>query len=271
MVRFFNSVSSHKKPARLTMVGLLLTAAMASACTAGPEATTTPEEASNVTKEEVLDNTENLIGQTVTIRGTVEEVVGDSSFLISDDQFFVDEEILVVNASGEVMVLPEEGESQMQVTGEVQQLIFADVEELYGLTLDPDLYADYEEQPVIIAQSMALAPDPGEITANPELYYNRLIAVEGEIEEVLAPDIFTLDEDRLFGAEDLLVIGSKDVTDIQDESVVVVTGILRPYIKAEFEQDYELALDLSVQERIEGEYTEKPVFVAEEIYPSAVE
>ncbi|MEM1251845.1 MAG: hypothetical protein AAGI69_05380 [Cyanobacteria bacterium P01_H01_bin.21] len=244
---------------------------MASACTTGPESTTTPAESSNVTSEEVVEETENLVGESVSIRGEAQEIVGDASFLISDGQFFGGEEILVINASGQPLALPEIGESQVQVTGSVQQFILAEVESAYDLTLDPEVYADYEEQPAVIAQSIALAPDPGDITANPERYYNQVIAVEGEIEDVLAPDVFTLDEDELFGGEDLLVIGTKDTAAVQNEAVVVITGVLRPYIEAEFERDYDLTWDLSVKEKIEGEYTEKPVFVADDIYPSAVE
>lgn len=252
------------------MTAIVLAATMVSACTAAPEATTAPAESSNVTSEDVIDETESLIGQSVSIRGEVKEAVGDASFLISDERLFVDEEILVINVSGQAIFLPELGESQVQVTGEVQPFILADIEAAYDLTLDPEIYADYEAQPAIIAQSIALAPDPGDITANPERYYNLVIAVEGKIEDVLAPDIFTLNEDKLFGGDDLLVIGTKDALDIEDEAVVTVTGVLRPYVKAEFERDYELNWDLTVEEKIEGEYSEKPVFVAEEIYPSAV-
>ncbi|MGD1856857.1 MAG: hypothetical protein ACFB2W_21695 [Leptolyngbyaceae cyanobacterium] len=270
MAFFSKPVTSSKTSTKLAMVGMLLAATMASACASGPEATTTPAEEENVTTEELVEETDSLIGQTVSIRGEVADVIGDASFLVRDGQFFDDDEILVINVSGQPLMLPEVGESQVQVTGEIQQLSLDEAEVAYNLTLDPETYADYEEQPVIIAQSVALAPDPGDITANPEEYYNQVIAVEGEIEDVLAPDIFTLDEDRLFGADDLLVIGTQDAADIKDESVVTITGVLRPYVKADFERDYDLTWDLSVQETIEGEYSEKPVFVADEIYPSAV-
>jgi hypothetical protein len=34
---------------------------------------------------------------------------------------------------------------------------------IVGLGLDPNLYREYESQPAIIAQSIALAPEPGQI------------------------------------------------------------------------------------------------------------
>ncbi|MGB3789278.1 MAG: hypothetical protein WA949_14800 [Phormidesmis sp.] len=241
------------------------------ACTETPSEVTTQEEATeNVTTEELSDGAEGLIGQTVSVRAEVEETVDDTSFLLEDNQLFGGEDVLVINASGEPFVLIEGDDTDVQVTGEVQQLVIADFETEYGLALDPTLYADYENRPVVVAQSIALSPDPGDITANPEAYYNKRIAVAGEIEDKLDGNTFTLDEEELFGGDDLLVISMMASPQAQDGEEVTVTGVLRPYVKAEFDTDYDLTWDLSVQEQVEAEYTEKPVFVADEVYPSAM-
>ena len=257
---------------RALQTGLLLAATLAiiPACAQTPDETTTQEEAAeNVTTEELADGVGGAIGETVSIRSEVEETVGETGFLLEDDQLFGGEDVLVINASGEPFVLEEGEETEVQVTGEVQQLVIADFETEYGLDLEPELYADYEDRAVVVAQSIVLAPDPGDITSNPENYYNKKIAVEGEIEDILAPDTFTLDEEQLFGAEDLLVISQMASPQAQDGETVTATGVLRPYVAAEFETDYDLTWDLSVQEQIEAEYTNKPVFVADEVYPSA--
>lgn len=256
---------------RFSLLGVLLAAssAVAIGCSEAPQETTTPQEAAdNVSTEEIAAGAEGLIGETVSVRSEVEEVVDEAAFLLEDDRLFGGEDILVINA-GEPIVLPEGDDTQVQVTGEVQQFIIADFEAEYGVTLDPTLYADYEERPVVIAQSVALSPDPGDITQNPELYYNQRIAVQGEIEEKLSPQTFTLDEEKLFGAEDLLVFSDMMSPEAQDGEEVVVTGILRPYIKAEFDTEYDYDLG-NVAESIEAEYSEKPVFVADEVYPSAM-
>jgi hypothetical protein len=206
----------------------------------------------------------------VSIRAEVEEIVDDTSFLLEDDQFFGGEDVLVINASGKPFVLAEGDDTDVQVTGEVQQLVTADFETEYGLDLDPTVYADYEDRPVVVAQSLALSPDPGDITSNSEAYYNKRISVAGEIEEKLDGNTFTLDEEELFGSEDLLVISALASPQANDGEEVTVTGVLRPYVKAEFETDYDLTWDLSVQEQVEAEYSEKPVFVADEVYPSAM-
>ena len=111
---------------------------------------------------------------------------------------------------------------------------------------------NYETKPVIIAQSVALAPDPGDITADPEKFYNQRIAVEGEVEEIRETGLFTIDEEKLFGGEDLLVYAPDVSTSrpVKEDEVITVTGVLRPFVVADFERDYDLQWDLSVKEEV---------------------
>jgi uncharacterized protein YdeI (BOF family) len=219
---------------------------------------------------DITGNVEEYVGQTVSVRGDAVEAVGESSFLLRDDQLFGGDEIIVVNATGTPFVIPDgEPTDQVQVTGEVRELIVADLEREYGLDLDPTLYAEYENRPGIIAQSIAYAPDPEEVSANPEQYYNQNIAVSGTVAEQLAPDAFTIQDQSLFGGENVLVVGATPTTALQGNEEVVVTGVLRPYVAADFERDYDLTWDLDVQQQIEAEYSERPVLVAEEVYPAA--
>jgi hypothetical protein len=75
------------------------------ACTNQLEANRPASEPGNVTAEEVTDNTNELIGKTVTIRSEPVEKIGTNTFTISDEQFFGSEPIVVVNASGQPVVL----------------------------------------------------------------------------------------------------------------------------------------------------------------------
>jgi len=240
-----------------------------------PVATQTEEpieqqEQLNVQAGEITGNVEEYVGQTVSVRGEAERAVGESSFLLQDDQLFGGNEIIVVNATGTPFVIPDDEPTEnVQVTGEVRELVVADLEREYGLDLDPTLYAEYENRPAIIAQSIAFAPDPEEISEEPEQYYNQTIAVSGEVAEQLAPNTFTIQDEGLFGGESVLVVGVTPDPALEANEEVVVTGVLRPYIAADFERDYDLGWDLDVQQQIEAEYTEKPVLVAEEVYPSA--
>ncbi|URD48404.1 hypothetical protein [Chroococcidiopsis sp. CCNUC1] len=244
--------------------------------TATTNAPTSPT--GNVTTEEVTDNTKQLIGKTVTVRSEPVSKVGNNTFTISDEEFFGNETILVVNASGQPLALPTDN-TEVQVTGEVRQFVVADVNRDYDfLDLEPNLYVDYEGKPAIIAQSIAPAPEPGEITSNPKQYYGRTLAVTGEVEEILSPTTFTLDEDQLFGATDLLVLVANPKTGttqaqntaVKEDQTVAVTGVLRPLVVADLEREYDFNWDEGFVRQLEAEYSQKPVLVVQSVYPSAI-
>ena len=224
----------------------------------------------NVTTEEVTDNTNQLLGKTVTVRSQPIQKLGPSTFTISDREFFGSEPILVVNATGQPFVLPTDSGTPIQVTGQVRKFVVADVNRDYNLGLDPNLYVQYRDRPAIIAQSMALAPKPGEITTNPSQYYGKTLAVTGEVENITSPNVFTLDEDRLFGGQDLLVLHTRPTPRVTEGEKVAVTGVLRPFVVAELERDYDLTWDLNVKRKLEAEYSKKPVLVSTGVYPSAI-
>lgn len=257
---------------KASLVALLAPTVLLTACDTssevgvGADTATEIAEEENVTVEELSRGAEDLIGQEISIRGEVDGILQDGAFLLDDDTWFGGEDVLAINL-GEPIILPDD-DSEVQVTGEVVQFILADIERDYSLGLDPELYAEYEDRPAILAQSIALAPDPEEISENPGDFYNRVIAVEGEVEEVYADGSFTIDEEAIFGAEDLLVVRNGAIIPTEGETVAV-TGVLRPFIKAEFDRDYELGWDLNVQQQLEAEYESKPVLVADAVYPSA--
>ncbi|MEM9923270.1 MAG: hypothetical protein AAF915_05865 [Cyanobacteria bacterium P01_D01_bin.50] len=226
--------------------------------------------AGNVTTKEVVNKTAELTGKTVTVRSEPQDKVGPTSFTVSDEKFFGSEPLVVINASGEPFTLPADDDIEIQVTGIVRNLVIADIESEYNLKLDKQYYVDYENKPAIIAQSIALSPSPGDITKNPEKYYNKRLAVTGEVEDIQNANTFTLDEEKLFGATDLLVLNPKPKAVIKDDEVVAVTGVLRPFVVAEFEREYDLGWDLQLKQKLEAEYREKPVFVADSVYPSAI-
>lgn len=259
--------SAHKQ---VSALGLLAASLLLLPACGGPQSTTTPAEAENVTTEELVEAPTDHVGEEVTIRSTVEATVDESAFFLNDDDYFGGEGILVINASGQPIVIPDVGDTEVQVTGKVETFVVATTAESYGLTLDPELYEEYESQPVIIAASIALAPDPGEITSDPEQFYNQRIAVEGEVGEIRETGLFTIEEEQLFGGEDLLVYAQTPAANVQEDEIVTVTGVLRPFIAAEFEKDYDLQWDLSVKEEVEAEYETQPVFVADGVYPSAI-
>lgn len=250
-------------------IALAIMAIILPACDTAQLEAKTPASSRNVTTEEVSDNTNKLIGQTVTVRSEPIKKIGANTFTVSDEQLFGTQPILVVNASGEPIVLPE-GNTEVQVTGKVSKLVVAEVERDFDLDLDPELKVEYEGKPAIIAQSIALAPKPGEITTNPNRYYGKTIAVPAEVEEIYSPNVFTLDEDKLIGGSDLLVLVSNSKqkqAPIKEDQKVVATGVLRPFVVADIERDYDLTWDLNLQRKLEAEYNKKPVLVVKSVYP----
>ena len=224
----------------------------------------------NATIEEISEGEEVVVGEEVTVRGEVEEVEPGISFTIQEEGLFQGDEVLVINVSDTEIPVGTE-DLPLQITGEVGTLVTADVEEEYGLDLDPDFYVDYESQPVIFADYMVLSPEIEEVSEEPENYYGMEIALEGEVDEIRNAYSFTLESNELFEGDDLLIINATGEAIPEDDETIVVTGMVRPFVRAEFERDYDLTWDLDVQEEIEAEYSEQPVLVVDSIYPSAQE
>lgn len=252
---------------------LALVSALLVSCETFERQAAVPDQADqNVTTEDVAENPNQYVGQTVTVRSEPIDQISPSAFTIEDEQFFGSEPILVINASGQPFVFPETG-TDIQVTGEVRNFVFADIEREYSLGLEANAYADYENQPALLAQSIALAPNPGELTRDPQQYYGRPIAVTGEVEGIQGTNAFTLEEEQLFGGQDLLVVYPTSIANqsaIQDGEEVAVTGELRPFVVADLERDYDFTWDAGIQQQLEAEYRDRPVLVADDVYPSAI-
>ncbi len=266
--KYHRNPVSGLKNIRTSALSLAIMAILLPACTNDLETRNSEEPQGNVTTEEVADNTNQLIGQTVTIRSQPVSKISPTTFTVSDNQFFGGETILVVNASGQTATLPEN--TELQITGKVAKFVATDIEKEYNLKLDPNLYGEYESKPAIIAQSIALAVKPGEISTNPSVYYNKVIAVPAEVEENVGTNSFTLDEDKLIGGQDLLVLFPKGQTPVKEGEKVVATGTLRPFVVADIERDYDFTWDTGLQQKLEAEYKNRPVLVADSVYPSAI-
>ena len=224
----------------------------------------------NVTTEDVAEDADDLIGQTVTIRSNAIAQIEPATFTVADQEYYSGD-IVVVNATGTPFVLPAEDDTEIQITGEVTEFVIADIESAYDLDLDPDLYIEYSDRPAIIAESLAIAPEPGEITEDPAQYYGETLAVTGEIETVYGENTFTIDEEELLGADNLLVVVTNPTeAPIIDGETVAVTGELRQFVIADLETDYDLTWDLDIQQELEVEYSDRPVLVVEQVYPSAI-
>ena len=217
---------------------------------------------------EIVNNTDEFVDKNATIRSRPIQKVGLSSFTVSDARFFRGEPIVVVNASGVPFNLPVDENTQIQVTGRVRNLVIPEIERQFKLKLQDKYYTDYINKPAIIARYITLAPKPGQVTQRPEQYYGRRVTVTGEVGNIRSPILLTLDEDQLLGGKDLPVLfKAPPKVAVNEGQTVSVIGEVRPFVVAEIERDYDLTWDLNVKKQLEVEYANKPVLVAETVYP----
>lgn len=221
---------------------------------------------------EVAREKEDLIGKFVTIRSKNIEQLGPTSFAVRKRKFFAikSKPLIIINASGKVFNLPTNKDTEVQVTGTVRQLDIPKIEKEFDLKLRDKVYEDYKNVTAIVAQHIALAPEVEDIAENPSKYYNRPLALTGEIENIKNSKMFTLDEDDLLGEEDLLVFNPRPAMAVNNEQTVAVTGVVRPFRVAELEKDYKLTWDSGLKKEMELKYKEKPVLIADTVYPSRV-
>lgn len=212
----------------------------------------------------------NSIGQKVTVRSPVTKAVGKSGFVMNAPN---GKPILVINASGAPIKLPG-GNVPVQATGQVEKLAVADIDKRYNLGLEPNLYVDYENQPAIIAQSLALAPTPENLFKAPASYLDKQIAVKGTVRKF--PDTtngFAVFEDGWVDDIGIMIIGVNGNINggsMQEGEHVVVTGVARQP-NAQLLQQANLGWNSNKINEFLAKYTNRPVIVADQVYPSAVD
>ncbi|MEQ8383106.1 MAG: hypothetical protein RH949_12150 [Coleofasciculus sp. A1-SPW-01] len=255
----------------LGAIAFALVALLLPGCTTGNEEI--QEGKTNVTTEEVAENTEDIIGKQVTIRNTVEQKVGDFGYVVQAEELG-GESILILDVTESSFQLPEDQEMPIQVTGEVVQLVIADIETEYGVELG-DEYIEYEDKPAIIAESLALAPTPQDLAEAPAGYFDKVIAVEGDVRDIYSPSSISLFEDGWVDDIGVLVIGvnrnlKAEDSVVQEGERVTVTGVARQF-DPKLLQDSDLGWDAEKIKEFGSRYTDRPVIVAEDIFPSAVD
>lgn len=160
-----NSWVGVKKGGAFTLITLSL---LLGACTPEPEATvpetgvdTTVTETDDTDVEDVVEDTAQLIGETVTVTGEVEEDYGINTFVIEETGEVFGDQVLVINTAATEPILEEQN---VQVTGEVRELVLAEFERDYDVTWEGDVLqiieAEYVGKPVIVADAVEVLDIP---------------------------------------------------------------------------------------------------------------
>ncbi|GEM_PF-4431015 len=113
--------------------------------------------------EGAAESPEDYLGEIVTLSGEIQRLYDKNAFVLRDEEYFEPEAtILVVNANPMGLELNEG--AYVQVTGEINQFVLADIEQEYDVTLDDELVkeieADFAEEPVVVATSVFEAQLP---------------------------------------------------------------------------------------------------------------
>ena len=214
---------------------------------------------------EITENVDRFIDKSILVRNDMTQRVGTRGLILDNDRLFDGEAILVIDISKTTWEIIGDKTPEILVDGKVERLNMERVKQKYKIELEPDAYARYEGKPVIIANSIIPSPDPEDLTANPEIYYGKSLAIKGEVDDVKDYGIFEIDEEKVFGGEDLLVLQPESEIQLIEEQTAIVYGVLRQFIIEDLERDYNLGWNSLTKAQIEAKYANKPVLVTNKI------
>jgi hypothetical protein len=121
-----------------------------------------------------------------------------------------------------------------------------------------------QQQPQQQAPGQAQKVDLDELEDKPESYLGKTVTVEGEVDRVLGPHLFTIDEREWVDAErELPVVVPEPFADIvRTDAPVLVTGVVQKVPIAKIQQGWNF---LSSDPKIKAEIETRPVLVATEV------
>ncbi|MBW4603066.1 MAG: hypothetical protein KME29_26790 [Calothrix sp. FI2-JRJ7] len=217
---------------------------------------------------EITSETDDFTGKTVTIRSKPIQRLGLRSFTVKDRQLLGGKPIVVINASNVPFDLPKDGNTEVQVTGQVRELDISKIERDFKLNIQDEYYKDYINQPAIVARYITLAPKPGQVATNPQQFYGRRVAMMGKVKDIQSPTLLKLDDGNFIGGKDLPILFSqKPKAAINEGQTVVIMGKVSPFVATDIQRNYKMNWNSDVKRQLEAEYGNTPVLIAENVYP----
>ena len=236
--------------------------------------------AAGATIQEIEDNPEQYYGSQLTVSGEVQDVWSSNSLTIGMGLF--GEAILVVippEAQIQGMAADETPFSEddiVQVFGTVRRYVVAEIEDEYDFDFD-DAEVEYErDEPAIVAEQVYVSPRGAggamgitleNLENDPQQYFGSSVVVSGEVNETESAGSFTIGG-GVFDAEILVLVpqdakvvgGRTGDLFLQEDDIVQVEGMVRPYVETELENDFDFDFDF---DEMEIEYEEqRPSIVA---------
>ena len=103
--------------------------------------------------EKIAEEPATQYGQEVTLEGSIDEVLSDRAFRLEEHNALWGDKVLVLLKEAPTQPLKEDTDAR--ITGKVSKLVVAEVEKEIGWDLDEKIEVEYEEKPVVIAESLA--------------------------------------------------------------------------------------------------------------------
>jgi hypothetical protein len=100
-----------------------------------------------------------------------------------------------------------------------------------------------------------------QLEQNPQQYMGKPITVSGEVQEVVGPRLFTIDETNWidFDMETLVAIPAPLAAMVRENDTITITGTLRPFVKVELQREWGW---FDPDPRLEAEFSRRGVLMA---------
>ena len=104
----------------------------------------------------------------------------------------------------------------------------------------------------------------GQLEETPATYIGKTISVDAEVEEVLGPRLFTIDEPNWgdLDGEILVYVPTPLAALVRDDDRITVTGQVKRFVEADFEKEWGW---LGLENGLEVEFSKRPVLIASRI------
>lgn len=120
-------------------------------------------------------------GMYVTVMGELEHKIGPNLFKIENDEL-IEDELWVVAPGGQGAGL--EDDNEVLVTGTMQQISVVEIEREYGLDLDAELEAEFEDRVIMVADQVSSLQDTAALSP-PDAY-----GIDAQLEDPIDGELY---------------------------------------------------------------------------------
>jgi hypothetical protein len=117
--------------------------------------------------------------------------------------------------------------------------------------------------PMIAAGAQGTRVELNDLEDNAQRYTGKTISVDAEVDEVLGPRVFKIDQGHWFnlGGEMLVIMPTHLAALVREDDRVTVTGTVKEFVRAEFDREW----GFDMTDEIEVELKTRPVLVASRV------